>query len=545
MSPENFINKGGFGMSKIGQVGLVMGFLAIFLGTIVLAQEHPTFQGIVFEDANQNGILDAGEKGISGVCVSNGLEVTKTDQEGRYVLPKREEMVVFVVKPAGYSFPVNEKNIPQFSYVHRPKGSPEFIREYAGFSPTGELPEMINFPLFPGKEEDNFKAIVIGDTQVTNHQEISYLRDSLVQDVQPTEALFALTIGDNVNDVLSLYDRYTRVMSYMGIPIFYTPGNHDMNYDSQNDTYSLETYTKKLTPPYYAFVYGKVHFIILDNVVWDGKAYHGEIPEEQLTWLNNYLTFVPQDDLLVIALHIPLISYQDRTAEKHQVKNREDLFALLEGRKVLFLAGHTHTLERFSPETEIDGWSPGLPFPQIIVGAACGSWWSGPRDEYGVPFSYQRDAAPKGYMIFEFQGTNWKEMYKVPGRSPEEQINISFYVSDRVNRRLKSPTFPDSVFFQEELFGIHVVANTFCNVETVEYSVDNVSPQSMTLKPIPDPIMDFYSKDLSDWMRTVGSTHTFIAPLPADLKPGVHSVTVIVKDRYGRRYQTKKIFEVI
>ncbi|MGQ9473353.1 MAG: hypothetical protein ACUVRN_04815, partial [Candidatus Caldatribacteriaceae bacterium] len=59
------------------------------------------------------------------------------------------------------------------------------------------------------------------------------------------------------------------------------------------------------------------------------------------------------------------------------------------------------------------------------------------------------------------------------------------------------------------------------------------------------PIMNFYSKDLPDWMQTLSSTHTFIAPLPADLKPGIHRVIVTVRDRYGRKYQTKRLFEVI
>lgn len=509
-----------------------------------LAGAQETFQGVVFEDGNGNGTFDAGEKGIPGVCVSNGIEVVQTDATGRYTLPVRNEMVVFVIKPAEYALPVNEKNIPQFFYVHRPNGSPDFIQEYKGFAPTGKLPASVDFPLLPGQKSDSFKAIVIGDTQVTDHREIGYLRDSLVQEVRGTDAVFALTMGDNVNDVLGLYDHYTQVMGEMGIPVFYTMGNHDMNYDSQNDEYSLETYTRMVMPPYYAFNFGNVHFVVLDDVVWDGKAYHGEITAEELAFLKNDLAMVPPENLVVIAMHIPLISYMDRAAEKHQVKNREDLFKILEGRKVLFLAGHTHTLERFYPDTTIDSWSPNLPFPQIIVGAACGSWWSGPKNEYGIPFSYQRDATPKGYMIFEFQGNAWKETYKIPARAIEDQVNLSFFIADRVDRRLKDPALPEGVFLKGDLLGTHVVANVFCDAVEVTCSIDNKESQTMTRHSLPDPTMDWYANDLPDWMRTVGSTHTFWAPLPTNLEPGIHTVKVTVKDRYGREYEKERFFEV-
>lgn len=369
-----------------------------------LAMAQDTFQGIVFEDTNGNGTRDTGERGIPGVCVSNGVEVAKTDGDGRYTLPQRGDMNIFVIKPADYNLPVNEDNVPQFFYIHCPNGSPDFIRDYKGFTPTGTLPASVDFPLLPGKKTESFKMIAIGDTQVTDHREISYLRDSLVRELRGADASFGLTLGDNVNDVLGLYDRYMQVMGEMGFPLFYVIGNHDINFYSQNDRYSAETFTKVVMPPYYAFNVGNVHFVVLDSFIWDGKSYYENISEEQLSFLRNDLAMVPVENLVVIAIHIPLISYIDRNAEKHQVKNREELFKILEGRKVLFLAGHSHTLERLYPDTTIDGWSPNLPFPQIISGAGCGSWWSGPKDEYGIPFAYQRDGVPKGYTIFEFQG---------------------------------------------------------------------------------------------------------------------------------------------
>ena len=43
-----------------------------------------TARGTVFEDRNGNGRLDAGEPGIEGVRVSDGLDVVTTDADGQY-----------------------------------------------------------------------------------------------------------------------------------------------------------------------------------------------------------------------------------------------------------------------------------------------------------------------------------------------------------------------------------------------------------------------------------------------------------------------------
>ena len=56
---------------------------------IVYAQS--TVSGHVYEDANGNGGRDRRERGLSGVAVSNGIQVVTTDADGRYELPVRSE----------------------------------------------------------------------------------------------------------------------------------------------------------------------------------------------------------------------------------------------------------------------------------------------------------------------------------------------------------------------------------------------------------------------------------------------------------------------
>ncbi|MEL7485369.1 MAG: metallophosphoesterase, partial [Planctomycetota bacterium] len=57
---------------------LALGVLVALAGTAT-AQDQAT--GIVFLDTNTNGERDAGERGIEGVAVTNGLDVVRTDAE--------------------------------------------------------------------------------------------------------------------------------------------------------------------------------------------------------------------------------------------------------------------------------------------------------------------------------------------------------------------------------------------------------------------------------------------------------------------------------
>ena len=110
------------------------------------AEDQSTITGHVFDDANKNSTYDDNEKGIEGVKVTNGRDVTTTDAKGRYTLPVYEDMNVSVTQPTGWQVPVDADNFAQFSYVHKPAGSPKDLK-FGGLKPTGAVPEYVNFPM--------------------------------------------------------------------------------------------------------------------------------------------------------------------------------------------------------------------------------------------------------------------------------------------------------------------------------------------------------------------------------------------------------------
>ena len=210
-------------------------------------------EGVVFEDANDNSTRDDGEKGISGVLVSNQYNVVKTNRKGRYKIPLHgENATIFVIKPAAYDLPGDEEMKPRFYYVHRPEGSPELRHE--GLMPTGPLPASVDFPLLKtGKKKNKFDVIVFSDPQPRSNREIDYVRDDVVTELVGTDAAFGITLGDIMYDDLALYNRYNNVVAAAWIPFFNVPGNHDMNFDAEDDRFALETFRRHFGPTYYAF----------------------------------------------------------------------------------------------------------------------------------------------------------------------------------------------------------------------------------------------------------------------------------------------------
>lgn len=240
-------------------------------------QDGRPIVGTVFEDMNENGVQDEGEPGIEGVMVSDSLHVVMTDVGGTYELPTPTEEAsiagfsVFVTKPDGYEVPVNDANIPQFFYHHKPMGTPMSIHgrpfRFGGLPPTGPLPLEINFPMIRTEPTTQFKIVVSGDPQAYSNNEIGYMRDSMIKELAAMDDLRAVIIeGDVMGDELSLYERLRKVISLANAPQYYVPGNHDYDFDSPDNLHSFDTYRREFGPLDYSFDIGQVHFIMMTDV---------------------------------------------------------------------------------------------------------------------------------------------------------------------------------------------------------------------------------------------------------------------------------------
>ena len=346
-------------------------------------ENQEVIDGVAFVDEDQDSVQDENERGLVGVSVSNGRDVTKTDGQGRYELPAFDNMTVSVTQPRGYQVPVDGDNVAQFFYHHLPAGSPEL--KFGGISPTGPLPDQVNFPLVQSglTQSPEQHCVIGGDVQTYDQDEVEYARIGAFADLAARTdyaGCGALFIGDVVGDDLSLYPQTRELAGMLNGPARFLPGNHDLDFDATTSEHTFDTFKAKLGPEYYSYDAGKAHVVALNTVEFPTKLparkgdYTGSLDEQQLEWLRNDIAQVPQNQLIVLAAHIPLLDYADQGSSKHQVAQVKEIYKILEGREVVALGGHTHSIENLREGDSLAGWSElfgieALPFTHITAGA--------------------------------------------------------------------------------------------------------------------------------------------------------------------------------
>jgi hypothetical protein len=451
MTPNRreFLTRLGMGMGASALALTSNGLVAPLLGVSsdARAQQEGDVQmieGVVFHDVHGRGVRQGGEPGVAGVLVSNGLDVVRTDPQGRYSLPVRPDMNLMIVQPSGWRVPLDPRGVPQFSYIHKPGGSTEALR-FGGLPDTGPLPRAVDFPLHPAPDSgEAFQCAVLGDTQTYSGHEIEQFRNSAISDLVqqglgPNGVM--LYVGDVVGDDLGLLDRVLEVGSVVGAPQWLVLGNHDIDLDATIPSNATDSWRRIWGPNYYAFEVGAVTFVALDNIrfpcgaddaalpgrescISGGPGYNIRVDDTQMMWLANLLAHIPEDRLIVLAHHGPMVSFVDEGSGIHQTDNATEIHQLLEGRPALSLSGHTHTTENHAPGQYFAGWQDRvgvgpLPFRHIVAGAVCGNWWQGDYSVDGTSQSLQRLGSPKGVLMLDFEGVAYRETYKGSGLGPD------------------------------------------------------------------------------------------------------------------------------
>ncbi len=510
----------------------------LLTSTMSMAQQMA--KGTDFIVQNKNGLMDKREKGVAGVSVSNGREVVLTNSKGQYQLPVGNDNIIFVIKPSGYSLPLDKYNIPKSFYIHKPLGSPKDLK-YAGVAPTGKLPAAVNFALNNSNEPDKFRALVFGDPQPYTETELAYFNRAIIDEVTGIKnTAFGICLGDLVGDNLDLHPGYRDATARIGLPWYNVIGNHDMNYDAAADSLSDENFEANFGPANYAFNYGKVHVIVLDDIRYPnprgGKGYLGGFRKDQLDFIENDLKLVPKDRLIVLAFHIPLFHID---GDRFRPEDRQRLFELLkEYPNTLSLSAHTHVQEQLF-YTRADGWQQDKPHHEYNVGTTCGDWWSGRPNEQGLPLSTMRDGTPQGYAFIDFDKNTYKLSYKTAGKSADYQIKL---VHPKVVSAGKAG-------------GSGIYANFFIGHEgnRVEYSIDGGKWKQMAYTKSLDPayLAELYPFDNLDTLMTgrrpseaVESSHLWRVGLPANLSIGTHTIDVRASDDFGNTYTAKSSYRI-
>lgn len=488
--------------------------------------------GVVFNDLNNNGIRNAREPGIGGVRVSNGTDIVLTDENGRYALDVTDDTIIFVIKPAGWMTKTNKVNLPQFYYIHKPKGSPAL--KYPAIAPTGPLPESIDFGLYEHPEPEQFDVVIFGDPQV-GRGDLAYLAHDAVDEVAGIDAAFGVTLGDIVFDNIGDFHAVNQVISAIGLDWYNLPGNHDMNFDAADDAGSLETYKSIYGPAYYSFDYSNVHFIVLDTIIsYKGQnnrlEYDEGLEEKQIQFVKNDLALVSTDKLVVLLTHAPETSFS---------RGRPELFEMIKKYPhTLTVAGHDHRTESLFLGDDHD-WHGKKPHHLYIAGAVSGAWWTGAHDERGIPHATMTNGVPNGYSVISFDGNKYRIRFKALGRPADYQMSI--WAPDVIRR--------------EDSSTAEVVVNVFAvsNKAKVQFRLGE-SGKWILMKNVvrQDPYFIQVRKwETANNIRRVSwsenpseSSHIWRGELPEDAPNGAHLIYVKAQDLFGQTHTGRRLIRI-
>ncbi|WP_297007105.1 calcineurin-like phosphoesterase family protein [uncultured Corynebacterium sp.] len=549
------------------------------------ADDQSTFTGRVFDDANRNSVLDDGEQPVAGVPVSNGVDVTTTDEEGRYELPAGDNVTLSVTQPAGWQVPVDADNFAQFSYNHLPEGSTDL--RFGGLEPTGDVPAAVNFPMAKSDATaaKDQSCPVAADTQTYDREEVGYAAKGAPADLAQRDdyaGCGVMLLGDNVGDDLSLNPDLRSLYRNMNGPVRALPGNHDMDYDATDDSHATDTYRQAFGATHYSYNVGDTHFIALDNIEYKGakpdgskNGYLEKIGADQLTWLKNDLAQVDPETQVVVYAHAPIVNYRELITD--------DALAFYDAvathPNLVTVGGHTHTLEHLLAGERRQEWTdaglPELPYDQIVAGAVSGDWYSGGLNDNGVPHAYTSDAAEPGVYTLSFSGDapgTYSGRYTVRGEPQDHQQLIGvnsptwrewageaqlWQDNDKVGDA-PAPIDPLSVpaadltdgqsFLTSSFFGGSTratVSVSFDGGDAVDARITQPATGEAENKgwEFTDPISATENLTTSGNVAQ-SSPHLWRVALPGDLTPGQHTARVTATDRDGTVYTETVAFTV-
>jgi hypothetical protein len=483
--------------------------------------------GAVYEDLNGNGTREAGEPGLAGVRVSDGRRVAITDADGAWRLPADPGRTIFVIKPAGFDLPTGADGLPVFWRHLPPIAGP--VLKYGGLAKAETGCRDFALTRRNAGEGADLRVLLFGDPQAKSMQDVGYYARDIVEPLL-ADGLRAndlgLSLGDIVNDDLSLYPAMKAVTAKLRTPWLHVPGNHDLDFDARRDEDSLQTFRREFGPDTLAWEESQAVFVTLDDIVYrpgDKPAYVGGLREDQFEFLQAYLPTVPRDRLVVVAAHIPFFdAAAPGQAPTFRAADRERLFALLRDfPHVLLLSAHTHN-QRHYFHGAAEGWHGAQPLHEYNVGAACGAFWSGMKDDQGIPDARMSDGTPNGYAMLAVQSGGDYALAWHPARDrADTQIAL------HAPKVLRKGAYP--------AWGVY--ANVFMGHEgtRVEYRVDEGEwkPMQRVLQPDPgllaENVRDDEARRLRGYDRSPEATpsqHLWRGALPTDLAVGAHRVRV-------------------
>ncbi|GGH13448.1 metallophosphoesterase [Sphingobacterium alkalisoli] len=431
---------------KRGELNQLIGktFVNFVFNPDIPDQDGMTVKGTVF----------AAGKGIADVVVSDGEVLTKTDANGIYYLPStKKNGYVFISVPSNYEVSVTNT-------------IPRFFKTLTGITSDAEIRD---FELFPVNNENHVVAFLADIHLANRNDDIAQFQSNFLTDINETFAyyesqgkkFYGLTLGDQSWDQYWYANNfklaeYLQIIKDVEFPIYNVIGNHDYDpYVAFNDWQASSPYRNFMGPTYYSVNIGKVHYVILDNMVYTNmggsngvigdREYNSILVSEQLDWLQKDLAYITDKSTpIVVAMHVPLYSNPNASGTSNIVLENGDKFIseLAAFNNVKVLTGHYHVNYRVQ--------QPSSNIMEYNIGAVSATWWWTGRSGYAGNHIC-KDGSPGGYAVLEAEEKNQKLYYKSIGFEKDYQFRSYDLNKVLINASIHTPNA--SAAFKDKVAG--------------------------------------------------------------------------------------------
>jgi hypothetical protein len=378
---------------------------------------------------NVKGLISCGDAPLSGVCVSDGIQVTRTGADGIYYLNSaKKNGYLFISLPGGYEVPVN-KSVPQF---------------FKRLTRSASEIERLDFAL-TAVPNDKHTMIVFTDVHLAGRNDdrttfyngfLKEIKQSLLAAESTGGKIYCMALGDLAWDLYwysNAYNlsNYRTEIGALDCAVFSAPGNHDNDpYIGGDDWRAAGPFRQIMGPNYFSFNIGKVHYIMLDDVEYVNtggtqgtigkRNYNATVVAEQMEWLKQDLATLSDKSLpVVVGMHVPF--YKKPTVDaagtllpfEPRLDNTAELKACFDGfTDVSFLSGHTHFNFNIREGN----------IREHNIAAVCATWWWTSKSNYDAHNEICVDGSPGGYKVFEMDGTKAGWYYKGTGKARDYQF---------------------------------------------------------------------------------------------------------------------------
>ncbi len=366
------------------------------------------------------GTVTCGGEGVEGVIVTDGVNMTTTDEKGAYALPTKVKdphcQFVHISIPSGYE-------------VERIGNAPQFFKRVD----PSKKKQSFDFRLSK-VNQSTYTLLTIADSHVCGgvnkrgHKDdrerycstlVPMLNERATKSKGP---VYMLSLGDMTQTgsrpgwkgrttgySLADYMADTKV----DFPIFNVVGNHDHNHAPKGETFNDETvylsradYHRDLGPEYYSFTIGRDHYVVVDNtfvITKDSgpttdpnatKGYWIKLCKYQRDWLAKDIAALDKSkiDRVVIAAHCGLFGY---SGKKHQM-DLDEILDIVNGYEVIALIGHHHADHTLKKSIN------GKPFYQFMHPSAAGTAW----------YTYDNcNGSPAAIAEYTIHNSKWSRTY--------------------------------------------------------------------------------------------------------------------------------------